>query len=403
MVQKALFLKQKQRNFFQLLLGISLVVFVMTACEKGSGKSDSAENNQEENKAGEILIGVAGPMTGDQSKIGGDLERGVRIAVEEWNARGGILGKKVRLEVGDDQHDPKQAVSVANKMVNLGIVGMVGHYNSSSSIPASSVYHDAGIPMITPASTNPRLTEQGFKNVFRVVGRDDQQGSVAAHFIFEQLKATRVAILHDKTTYGQGLADELRKSLAEYQSQGMEVISFDGLTQGDKDFRGILTSLKEKNIDLYFFGGSFPEGGLLAKQAKEVGLNVPMMSGDGVIDPKFIEIAGAAAEGTYLTFAADTEKSPHAAHFLKKYRSKYGNELAPYAIYAYDAANILLKSVSDTRGTESQKMIEMIRSIKYDGALGHVEFDEKGDVTQSPYIVWITKNSQFEAFWTPSQ
>lgn len=387
LVKKQVFLKGCVAFFF-------LVAFFVAGCE--SSKTHDATRE-------EIRIGVAGPMTGDQSKLGGDLERGVRLAVDEWNARGGIMGKSIVLEVGDDQRDPKQAVSVANKMVNLGIVGMVGHYNSSASIPASSVYHDAGIPMITPASTNPRLTEQGFKNVFRVVGRDDQQGSVAAKFIVTQLKAKRVAILHDKTTYGQGLADELRKSLAEYENSGLELVSFDGLTQGGKDFRGVLTRLKTQNLDLYFFGGMFPEGGLLVKQAKEVGLNVPMMSGDGVIDPKFIEIAGAAAEGTYLTFTPDTEKLPQAADFLKKYRAKYGNDLAPYAIYAYDAANILLRALFETQHGDSQKLIETIRLMKYQGALGTIAFDEKGDVRESPYIVWITKNEGFEVFWTPSE
>lgn len=348
-----------------------------------------------------VVIGVAGPMTGDQSKIGKDLERGAQLAVDEWNARGGVLGRQIHLEVGDDQHDPKQAVSVANKLINLGIVGMVGHFNSSASIPASSVYHDAGVPMVTPGSTNPRLTEQGYDNVFRVVGRDDQQGTVAAEFIANRLKAKRVAILHDKTTYGQGLAEELRKSLVPYQNQGLEVISSDGITQGDKDFRGILTSLKGEKPDLYFFGGIFPEGGLLAKQAKEVGLAAPMMSGDGVIDPKFIEIAGAAAEGTYLTFTPDPDKMPQAENFLREYRSKYGDELAPYAIYAYDAANILLKAVSESASTDGKKIIATLRQIKYSGALGQIEFDAKGDVTKSPYIVWITKNGKFEEFWKP--
>lgn len=397
MDQALFFLGRKKLGPMASALGVLLLVFIASGCEKSKTQGDG------ERTPGEILIGVAGPMTGDQSKLGGDLERGVRVAVDEWNARGGIMGREIRLEVGDDQHDPKQAVSIANKMVNLGIVGMVGHFNSSASIPASSVYHDAGVPMITPASTNPRLTEQGFENVFRVVGRDDQQGKVAADFVVRQLKAKRVAILHDKTTYGQGLADEFRKSLLEIGGQGVELVSFDGLTQGDKDFRGILTRLKEHNLDLYFFGGIFPEGGLLAKQGKEVGLNVPMMSGDGVIDPKFIEIAGAAAEGTYLTFAPDTEKLPHAADFLKKYKAKYGNELAPYAIYAYDAANILLKAVSEAESTDSKKIVEVIRKMKYDGALGHVEFDEKGDVMKSPYIVWITQNGRFEAFWTPPE
>ncbi|NOY84246.1 MAG: branched-chain amino acid ABC transporter substrate-binding protein [Nitrospirae bacterium] len=394
MVKTALFLMKKWGS----LKGGSIVLCLMTFFVVGCESPETSPVVQEE-----IRIGVAGPMTGDQSKLGGDLQRGARLAVEEWNTRGGIRGSTIVLEVGDDQRDPKQAVSVANKMVNLGIVGMIGHYNSSASIPASSVYHDAGIPMITPASTNPRLTEQGYKNVFRVVGRDDQQGNVAAKFIATQLKAKRIAILHDKTTYGQGLAEELRKSLLRYKAEGLELVSFDGLTQGDKDFRGILTRLKEQNLDLYFFGGMFPEGGLLVKQANEVGLNVPMMSGDGVIDPKFIEIAGKAAEGTYLTFTPDTEKLPQAAAFLKKYRAKYGEDLAPYAIYAYDATNILLSALSETKKGDKEKLIEHIRGMKYQGALGSLTFDEKGDVTESPYIVWLTKKEGFEAFWTPPE
>ena len=388
-MDQAVFLGPKQRLFFVSVF-LMMFPFALMACEK---KGDAP--------ASEVLIGLAGPMTGDQSKIGKDLARGAGLAVDAWNAKGGVLDRRIRLEVGDDQHDPKQAVSVANKLINLGIVGMVGHFNSSASIPASSVYHDAGVPMITPGSTNPRLTEQGYDNVFRVVGRDDQQGEVAAQFIAKRLQAKRIAILHDKTTYGQGLAEELRKGLASYQNQGIEVISFDGITQGDKDFRGILTSLKGAKPDLYFFGGIFPEGGLLVKQAKEVGLAAPMMSGDGVIDPKFIEIAGAAAEGTYLTFTPDPDKIPQAKEFLKEYRSKYGNELAPYAIYAYAAANILLKAISESRSTDGKKIVATLRRIKHSGATGPIAFDAKGDVTKSPYIVWITKNGQFEAFWKP--
>ncbi len=397
MDQTFLFLRLKQSSFYFGIVGFFLLSLTGIACEKEAGKTGK------ERKVSEILIGVAGPMTGDQSKLGGDLERGTRLAIDDWNAKGGIAGKQIRLEVGDDQHDPKQAVSVANKLINLGIVGMVGHFNSSASIPASSVYHDAYIPMITPASTNPKLTEQGFSNVFRVVGRDDQQGRVAAKFVAESLKAKRVSILHDKTTYGQGLAEEFRKSLIVYKEDGLEVVSFDGVIQGERDFRGILTTLKERQPDLFFFGGIFPEGGQLVKQAKEVGLTAPMMSGDGVIDPKFIEIAGEAAEGTYLTFTPDPDKMPQAAGFLKKYRSKYGNELAPYAIYSYDATNILLKAIADSGSTDGKKVAAAIRSMKYDGALGHVEFDEKGDITKAPYIVWITRDGKFEEYWKPEE
>ncbi len=352
--------------------------------------------------AGEILIGLAGPMTGDQSKLGGDIERGARLAIEEWNAKGGVLKKKIRLLVGDDQHDPKQAVSVANKMVNQGIIGMVGHFNSSASIPASSVYHRAGIPMITPASTNPKLTDQGFKNVFRVCGRDDQQGRVAADFAAKKLRVKKVAILHDKTTYGQGLADEFKKNLSRYASSGISVVYEGGLTQGERDFRGILIAVKAKAPELLYFGGIFPEGGLLARQAKEVGLTAPMMSGDGVIDPKFIEIAGAAAEGTYLTFTPDPEVLPQAKRFLTQYKAKHGNELAPYAIYAYDATNVLLTAIAGARQTKGDAVVGALRNLKYDGASGHIEFDQKGDVKESPYIVWITKGGKFETFWTPT-
>ncbi|MEK7702894.1 MAG: branched-chain amino acid ABC transporter substrate-binding protein [Nitrospirota bacterium] len=372
------------------IIFIGLLVFLLSGCQK---------------KAQEIVIGTAGPMTGDQSKLGADVANGVRLAMDEWNEKGGINGVKIRLEIGDDQHDPKQAVSVANKMVNMGIVGMVGHFNSSASIPASSVYQRAGIPMITPASTNPKLTDQGFKTVFRVCGRDDQQGKVAADFAIGVFGAKKIAVLHDKTTYGQGLSEEFQKAVIAQRADA--IVSFDGLTQGDKDFRGVLTSLKEKSPDLIFFGGIFPEGGLLAKQAKEVGLAAPMISGDGVFDPKFIEIAGESAEGTFLTFTPDPEKMPHAKGFLKAYKARHGDALAPYAIYAYDATRILLSALAQA-GTpaamkDGKKVSETIRNMKYDGALGHVEFDAKGDVKEAPYVIWLTRGGKFEEFWAPGQ
>ena len=347
--------------------------------------------------ADEIVIGVAGPMTGDQAKIGGDIERGARLAIEEWNAKGGIAGKKIRLEVGDDQHDPKQAVAVAHKMVNAGIVGMVGHFNSSASIPASSVYNDAEVPMITPGSTNPTLTEQGFWNVFRVCGRDDQQGKVAADFIVRKLAAKRVAILHDRTTYGKGLADEVKR----YLGAKAEVVFYDGLTQGDKDFRSLLTAVKAKNPAAYFFGGIYPEGGVIARQAKEMGLTAPLIGGDGMFDLEFSKIAGAAAEGSYLTFTPDPEKLPGAKGFLQRYKAKHGAELAPFALYAYDAANILLTAISRGKNHNGKTIAGEIRKMKYDGASGHIEFDAKGDIKAAPYVVWQTKDGKFEEFWKP--
>jgi len=358
------------------------IVFMIWGCQK---KSEGTR------------IGIAGPMTGDQSKMGMDFKNGVSLAVEEWNSKGGVLGKKIELMIGDDQHDPKQAVSVANKMVNNGVAGVIGHFNSSCSIPASDVYNRAGIPMISPGSTNPQLTDKGYKNVFRVCGRDDQQGKVGADFVTGQLKIMKVAIINDKTTYGKGLADEFKKSLG----NKAEVVYYGGIVQGDKDFKSVLTAVREKKPDMIFFGGIYPEMGLLVRQANELGIKAPFMSGDGSIDPKFIEIAGAqAAEGTYLTFSPDPKNIPTAKEFTEKYKAKYG-ELGPYSIYAFDAANIMLSAIKEANTTEGNAVVDKLHSMEFNGAIGRVKFNEKGDVTDAPYVVWITKDGKFVEYWKP--
>lgn len=365
----------------KVLLVFLLLSIIASGCQKGQDV---------------IRIGIAGPMTGDQAKMGMDFKNGVSLAVQEWNGEGGVLGKKIKVIVSDDQHDPKQAVSVANKMVNEGVVGVIGHFNSSCSIPASDVYHRAGIPMITPGSTNPQLTEKGYRNVFRVCGRDDQQGKIAADFVTNYLKLKNVAILHDKTTYGQGLADEFRRFLG----NDVEVVYYGGIIQGDRDFKMILTAVKSKAPQLIYFGGIYPEAGLLVKQAKELGLNAPFMSGDGTIDPKFIEIAGAAAEGTYLTFSPDPGNIPSAKGFVEKYHAKYG-DIGPYSVYAYDAANILFSAIKAANSTDGNAIIEKLHSMEFDVALGKIRFNNKGDVTVSPYVVWITRGGKFVEYWKP--
>ncbi len=370
-----------KKNFVLLLcLGLALMIF--TGCQKGS---DS------------IKIGVAGPMTGDQSKFGTDFKNGVSLAVEEWNAKGGVLGKKIELIVGDDQHDPKQAVSVANKIVNDGAVAIIGHFNSSCSIPASDIYNRGSLPMISPGSTNPQFTEKGYKGVFRVCGRDDQQGKVGADFTNSQLKVKKIAVIHDKTTYGQGLADEFKKALGDK----VDIVFYGGIIQGDKDFKGVLTTVREKKPELIFFGGIYPEMGLLVRQSRELGIKSPFMSGDGSIDQKFIEIAGPqAAEGTYLTFSPDPKNIPSAKDFISKYNAKYG-EIGPYSIYAYDAANIMLSAIKEANATDGAKIIEKLHASEFAGAMGKIKFDNKGDVTAPPYVVWTTKDGKFVEQWKP--
>ena len=224
------------------------------------------------------------------------------------------------------------------------MAAVVGHWNSNCSINASTYYHDSEHRAIIPASTNPRLTQQGYKTVFRVCGTDDQQGGVAAEFVLNTLKPKRVAVIHDNTTYGKGLADFFKQVM----ENKVQVVYYDGIQTKDPDYKAVLTLIKEKKPDVYFFGGVYPEAGRLVRQAKEVGMNIPMVTGDGVYDPTFISIAGKAAEGTYVTFGKDPAGLPTSKTFNEKYKAKYG-EPGPYSIYAYDAANIILTAIAEDR------------------------------------------------------
>jgi branched-chain amino acid transport system substrate-binding protein len=337
-----------------------------------------------------IRIGAAGPMTGDQSKMGVDLRNSVELAVAEWNEKGGVLGKKIVLLSADDQADPKQAVSIANKLINQKAVALVGHWNSSCSIPASKYYQDANIVMVSPATTNPQLTLQGFKNVFRVCGTDDQQGKVAAEFVLKTIRPKKIAIIHDKTAYGQGLADYFKRALGDR----VQVVYYGGIIQRDPDYKAVLTTIKQSDPELYFFGGIYPEAGRLVRQAKEIGMNIPMITGDGVYDPTFINIAGTSAEGTYVTFGTEPTGLPSAKSFMVKYKAKYGDP-GPYSIYAYDAANIILTAIAETRNTEGSKVAEYISKTVFHGAFGDISFDKNGDVTKAPYVIWQVKGGKF--------
>ena len=337
-----------------------------------------------------IRIGAAGPMTGDQSKMGIDLRNSVELAVAEWNQNGGVLGKKIEMLSGDDQADPKQAVSVANKFINQKAVAVVGHWNSSCSIPTSKYYSDANMVMISPATTNPQFTLQGFKKVFRVCGTDDQQGRIAAAFVLKNLRPKRIAVIHDKTAYGQGLADFFQKALG----NSAEVVYYGGIVQRDPDYKAVLTAIREKKPDVYFFGGIYPEAGRLVRQAKEVGLSIPMITGDGVYDPTFVNIAGKAAEGTYVTFGKDPAGLTTARSFNEKYKKVYG-EPGPYSIYAYDAANVILTAIKATGTTDGTRVADYIAKNSFQGAFGDISFDKNGDVTKAPYVVWQVRDGKF--------
>ena len=337
-----------------------------------------------------LKIGVCGPLTGDQGKMGEDLLHGAELAVSEWNAKGGVLGRKVEVVPGDDQHDPKQARAVATRMVNEGVAGVVGHFNTSCTIPASDVYNEASIPMITPASTNPTVTSRGYANVFRVCGTDDQQARVAAKYALETAKAKKIAVLHDNTAYGKGFADLFKAAVGDRA----EVVYYGGIVQEDLDYKAVLTNLKEKAPDLWFFGGIYPQASRLVKQAKEMGLNAVFLSGDGTFDQEFVKVAGAAADGAVLTFGQDPERLPSAKAFLAEYAKRYG-KVGPYSLYAYDAANILLSGMAAAKSTDCDKVCKAIRDAEHEGAFGRIAFDEKGDVKVAPYICWRVEKGAF--------
>src|SRR5574337_1538185 len=339
-----------------------------------------------------IKVGVAGPLTGDQATLGLELKNGAIIATEEWNGKGGLLGQKIEIVWGDDQHDPKQAVAVANKFVNEGVAGVIGHFNSSCSIPASTIYRDGKVVQLTPASTNPLFTERGLWNVFRVCGRDDQQGGVAANFILRKLKKRKVAVLHDKTTYGQGLADETVKAL----DQGkIKPVYYGGITQGEKDYRPVLTAIRQSDPEVLFYGGIYPEAIMLTKQMRELGMKTIFISGDGVWAKEFTGIAGKAAEGAFITFTPDQTKIKEAQGIIKRHKEKFGTEVGAYTVYSYVAATLLFEAIAATRSTDGSMIADHIRRTKWKTALGPIQFDKKGDVLVSPYVVWEVKNGKF--------
>ncbi|MDP8228291.1 MAG: branched-chain amino acid ABC transporter substrate-binding protein [Candidatus Electryoneaceae bacterium] len=349
------------------------------------------------NREKTIKIAVIAPMTGYSAKMGEDVSRGVQLAVDEWNAKGGILGLKVELAIEDDRADPKDAVSVANKAAAQDVIGVVGHYNSSCTIPASNIYNENNIIMITPSSTNPRVTDREFPVIFRNCGRDDQQGNLEATFAVQVLGAKRIAVLHDKTTYGQGLADEFKLNLPDT----IEVVAYEGISIEDKDFTAVLTMVKSMEPDLLMFGGLYSQGGLIAKQMRGLGLECLFLSGDGVYDPEFIRIAGPASEGVYVSYAKSAENIPTAQNFLRNFRARWP-EVGPYSMFAYDAANVILTAIDQTGSTDGQTIAEYIHNTTFSGSIGEIKYDHKGDLANSPYVMWQVVDGQLvQLDWDP--
>ena len=344
--------------------------------------------------AQDITVAVAGPMTGSESAIGREMKNGAEMAVVDINSAGGVLGKKLALDVEDDACDPKQARTVAEKIGNSKIPFVAGHYCSSSSIPASEAYADGNVLQISPGSTNPLLTERKLWNVARVCGRDDQQGLVAAQYIAKNFHGKNIAILNDKTTYGKGLADETKKAL---NKAGVTEKMYESYNKGDKDFNAIVSRLKRDNIDLVYVGGYYQEAGLILRQMRDQGLKTVMMSGDAITDVAFASITGPAAEGTLFTFGPDPRKKPTAKAIVDRFKAE-NIDPEGYTLYTYAAMQIWSEAAKKVGTTDPKKVMAAIKSGKWDTVIGPIEFDAKGDIKQLDYVVykWDNKGAYAE-------
>ena len=339
----------------------------------------------------DMVIATAGPMTGQYAAFGEQMKRGAEMAVEDLNEAGGVLGEQLVLEVGDDACDPKQAVAVANQMVSAGVTFVAGHFCSGSSIPASAVYNEEGILQISPASTNPQLTEQGLDNVFRVCGRDDQQGTYAANYVVDNNVGSKIAVLHDKTPYGKGLADEFKKQL---NARGVQETMYEAITAGDRDFTALITKMKEAGVDLIYLGGYHTEAGLIARQAKEQGIDATMMSGDALVTDEYWSITGDTGQGTLMTFSPDPRKNEAAAPVVEKFQAA-GYDPEGYTLYTYAAVQVWAQAVEKAGSTDLDAVIEQLHGNQFETVLGTISFDDKGDVEGSSYVMYQWENGEY--------
>jgi branched-chain amino acid transport system substrate-binding protein len=343
-----------------------------------------------------ILIGSAAPLTGEIAHLGKDNENGVRMAVDDINAAGGVkLGDKtyhLKMVGEDDKADPREGTLAAQKLVDEGVVAVVGHLNSGTSIPASRIYSDANVVQITPSATNPKYTEQGFRTTYRVVANDNQQGAVLANFAAAEMKAKRVAIVDDRTPYGQGLADVFERVAKE---KGVDVIDREFTTNRATDFNAILTKIRSMKPDLVMFGGMDSVAAPMARQMKELGMKAPMLGGDGVCDPGFITIAGDASGVLTCSVAGRAlEKMTKGEEFQKRYKEKFGTECQRYSPYSYDAVYAIVDAIKRAGRPERQAVVDAMQKTNFEGLTGHIEFDEKGDLKNGEISVYDIKDNK---------
>jgi branched-chain amino acid transport system substrate-binding protein len=342
--------------------------------------------------AQEIKIATVGPITGQYASFGAQMKAGAELAVADINAAGGVLGKKLVLVIGDDACDPKQATAVANKLAGDKVSFVAGHFCSGSSIPASKVYADEGIVMISPASTNPKFTDEGYWNTNRVCGRDDAQGLVAGKFLASKFAGKKVAIIHDKTPYGKGLADETQKAM---NAAGLKETMYEAYTAGEKDYTALVSKLKAGAVDVVYVGGYHTEAGLILRQMRGQGLKALMVSGDALVTDEFWKITGDAGEGTLMTFAPDPVNYPEAKEVVAKFKAKNFNPEG-YTLYTYAAIQAWKQAAEKVGAFDNKKISEALRSgMVLKTVLGDIKLNKKGDVIDAKYVWYVFSKGKY--------
>ncbi len=339
----------------------------------------------------EYLVGIAGPMTGQYASAGDQIREGAQQAVADINAKGGVLGQKIKLVIGDDACDPKQAVSVANTMVDKGIVFMHGHWCSSSTIPASDVYNEAQIPMAT-VSTNPKVTSRGLKNIFRIMGSDDQQGAVGGTYLATHFKGQKIAVIDDKSAYGQGLADQTAKAL---KAHGVTPALRDSITAGEKDYSSLISKLKADGISVMAYGGYHTEVALILRQAQQAGLKLTVMGGDTMTNSELVTAAGPASNNVLFTFAPDPRKNPEAAAVVKEFRDA---KIEPegYVMYAYAAMQLFADAAKQAGSVKYAPLQHALANGTYNTVIGKLAFYAHGNDKSPGFVVYQWHNGKYD-------
>jgi len=369
------------------------VVLMLTACGSESA-SETARGGRTVETGGAIRIGALGPLSGDYANGGADMINAAKLAAGEINAAGGLLGRPVEILPTDDGCDPQTGTAAAQKLLVSGIVGVAGGACSGATIPETAVLGPRGIPYVVVAATNPAVTERGLTTVFRVVGRDDQQGPFAARFLAGPAGARKLAILHDNSTYAKGLAEQIRAGNAD-QKLGMQIVFFDAITQGERDYTSALTKIGASGADTLYFTGGFAEAGPIVRQAKDLGLAVRLVGGDATSDPTIVKTAGPAAEGFIATTSPLPAFLPGTAGFTKAYSERFGSAPGPYSVYEYDAVRVLADAVTRAGSTDRKKIVEALRATRHNGLTGEIAFDEKGDRRKAVYVTAIVRDGRF--------